>query len=82
MFTLLDSVRWRQRQYRNPARLVTVGQTFRHWRGKPALEAMWNRQRRSGLPQVLMAGQIALSGRLPLASGVPGSHTLRRDPHT
>jgi predicted permease len=43
MFTVLDGVLWRDLPYRNPARLVTVWQTFPHWRGKPALDAMWNR---------------------------------------
>jgi len=43
MFTVLDGVLWRELPYRNPSRLVTVWQTFPHWRGKPALDTMWNR---------------------------------------
>jgi predicted permease len=43
MFTVLDGVLWRELPYRNPSRLVTVWQTFPHWRGNPALDTMWNR---------------------------------------
>jgi putative ABC transport system permease protein len=43
MFTVLDGVLWRDLPYRNPSRLVTVWQTFPHWRGNAALDTMWNR---------------------------------------
>ena len=43
MFSVLDGVVWGALPYRNPARLVTVWQTFPHWRGNPALDSMWNR---------------------------------------
>jgi putative ABC transport system permease protein len=43
MFTVLDGVLWRELPYRNPSRLVTIWQTFPHWRGDPALDTMWNR---------------------------------------
>ena len=43
MFSVLDAVVLRTLPYRNPAELVTVWQTFPHWRGTPVLDALWNR---------------------------------------
>ena len=43
MFTVVDRVIVRDVPYREPGRLVTVWQTFPHWRGQPALDAQWDR---------------------------------------
>ena len=43
MFTVVDGVLLRALPYPVPARVVTIWQTFPHWRGHPELDAQWNR---------------------------------------
>jgi predicted permease len=43
MFTVVDGVLLRALPYPAPARVVTIWQTFPHWRGHPELDAQWNR---------------------------------------
>lgn len=42
-FSVLDAVVLRTLPYRDPGALVTIWQTFPHWRGQPGLDATWNR---------------------------------------
>jgi predicted permease len=43
MFALVDGILVRPLPYRDARRLVQVWNTFPHWRGEPALDAMWDR---------------------------------------
>jgi putative ABC transport system permease protein len=43
MFTVVHGVLWRQLPYAEPGRLVTIWQTFPHWRGQPVLDGQWDR---------------------------------------
>ena len=87
MFALVDGILVRPLPYRDASRLVQVWNTFPHWRGEPALDAMWDRMGlswedlesvRTTARTIDGAGAAAFRSMQVEAGGMPEIRTVAR----